>query len=181
MKKSLLLLSSLFLIGVSPVYAQSDAEIKELESTIEVKQKELNELKTQLDELTADKKTDSGGYSKEQAEKNAEEYPAGPGRVLATKGNHDFTGMPYYFKGELIEAGTDEVFKGKTIWLIKNEKGYVIPVEMLDGETADVGAEVEVWGTLSGEGYSFPNVENVVGETGYLIMMQYAIDGEDII
>jgi len=123
----------------------------------------------------------SGAFSKETAEQNAEEYPADAGRVLVSKGDNDFTGMPYYFSGELLEVGTAEAFEDKTVWLIRNDNGYVMPVEMIEGETAEVGSRVDVWGTLSGEGYQLPNVENIVGETGYLIMMQYDLNGEPVI
>lgn len=123
----------------------------------------------------------SGAFSKETAEQNAEEYPADAGRVLVSKGDNDFTGMPYYFNGELLEVGTTEAFEGKTVWLIRNDNGYVMPVEMIEGETAEVGSQVDVWGTLSGDGYQLPNVDNVVGETGYLIMMQYDLNGEPVI
>lgn len=118
---------------------------------------------------------------KEKAEQNAKEYPADVGRGLVSKGDNDFTGMPYYFSGELLVVGTAEAFEDKTVWLIRNDNGYVIPVEMIEGETAEVGSRVDVWGTLSGEGYQLPNVENIVGETGYLIMMQYDLNGEPVI
>lgn len=132
-------------------------------------------------EEEAETEDTSGAFSKETAEQNAEEYPAEAGRVLVTKGDHNFTGMPYYFSGELLEVGTAEAFEGKTVWLIKNDNGYVMPVEMIEGETAEIGSQVDVWGTLSGEGYQLPNVDNVVGETGYLIMMQYDLNGGPII
>lgn len=118
---------------------------------------------------------------KQKAEANTKKYPATTGSVLVTKGDYNFTGKPYYFKGSLLEVGTSEIFNNKTVWIIKNDNGYVMPIEMLDGETSNIGDTVEVWGTLSGDGYKLPNVENVVGETGYIIMMQYSVNGEDII
>ena len=117
-------------------------------------------------------------WSKELCQKNAEEFPARPGAVLATKGEKQFTGMPYYFKGELLLQGEHEAFNGKTVWLVKNDLGYVMPIEMPQGERAVEGDTVEVWGNLSGEGYSMPNVDNVVGETGYLLCTQYSVNGE---
>lgn len=117
-------------------------------------------------------------WSKEVCEANAQEHPAGPGVSLVTKGDNNFTGVPYYFKGTLLTQGEAEAFDGHTVWLVKNDKGYVMPIEMPDGERATEGDTIEVWGTLSGDGYSMPNVENVVGETGYLLTTQYSVNGE---
>ena len=118
---------------------------------------------------------------KKEAEKNSNEHPATAGKVLVTKGKHKFTGMKYYFKGQLKAIGSAEAFNNKNVWLIKNDSGYVMPVEMFTGETANIDDVVEIWGTLSGEGYSLANVDNIVGETGYLIMNQYNLNGEPVI
>lgn len=162
-------------------YEDADQEfILQHKDRIEEEQVAFKE-KERKEKEEAETEDTSGAFSKETAEQNAEEYPAEAGRVLVTKGDHEFTGMPYYFSGELIEVGTAEAFEGKTVWLIKNDNGYVMPVEMIDGEEAEIGSQVDVWGTLSGEGYQLPNVDNIVGETGYLIMMQYDLNGELVI
>ena len=89
--------------------------------------------------------------------------------------------MRYYFKGKVEAIGMAEAFGDKVVWLVKNEAGYVMPVQMTETDNANIGDEIEIWGTLSGEGYQLPNVDNIVGETGFLIMMQYNLNGEQII
>lgn len=131
-------------------------------------------------ELVEEETTSTEEWSKDVCEANALEHPAGPGKVLVTKGNHNFTAYPYYFKGELLAQGTHEEFGNNPVWLIKNDAGYVMPVQMIGvGEDeAEIGDTVEIWGRLSGEGYSLPNVDNVVGETGYLLMIQFSVNGK---
>ena len=104
---------------------------------------------------------------KDKAELNAEKFPAGPGSTLVTKGDHNFTGMDYYFRGEVIKITIIENSVGNpSAWLVKNDKGYVMPIQH-DGFEASEGDMVEVWGTLTGNGYSnFEGIDNVVGETG---------------
>ena len=116
----------------------------------------------------------------EQAEANAMTYPASPGANLVTNEEVDFSGMEYYFAGTLISAGAADAFDGNTIWLLQNDEGYTIPVEMLEGDVAGIGSYIEVWGMLTGDGYNFPNLENDVEETGYLKMTNYTVDGEQI-
>lgn len=55
MKKSILLLSSLFVMsGINTVFAQDDAQIEEIELQIEQKEQELSDLKSKLKELTGE-------------------------------------------------------------------------------------------------------------------------------
>lgn len=124
----------------------------------------------------------SGGKEKsfqEICEENAEKYPAGPGRSLVTKGGNDFTGMKYYFKGEIIAFSTIENNVGDPdVWLVRNEAGYVMPIQYGRFE-AEVGDIVEVWGALSGNGYVLPEeIDNVVRETGSMHAMLVSVNGE---
>lgn len=109
-----------------------------------------------------------------EAEANAAEHVAGPGKVLVTKGDHHFTGMKYYFKGELVGS---EYYDGDEIWLLKNDLGYIMPVEHMHFEAA-VGDTVEVWGNLSGEGFKLHGYDNVVGETGFINASFATVNGE---
>lgn len=154
-----------------------DNTIKETDPTEVVNTGEETKKETDIEKVP----TEYVSSFKKESEKNSNEHPATAGKVLVTKGKHKFTGMKYYFKGQLKAIGSAEAFNNKNVWLIKNDSGYVMPVEMFDGETANIDDVVEIWGTLSGEGYSLPNIDNVVGETGYLIMNQYSINGEPII
>lgn len=115
----------------------------------------------------------------QEAEKNAEKYPATIGANLVTKGDHDFTGMKYYFKGELVKITNIENDVGDTsAWLVKNENGYVMPIQH-EYFKAEVGDTVEVWGTLSGNGYAnMEGIDNVVGQTGSMHAIIVAVDGE---
>lgn len=116
----------------------------------------------------------------EECEKNAEEYPAKPGAVLYTKGEHHFTGMEYYFKGEILKFDIIENNVGDpSIWLVKNDNGYVMPIQHEEFE-AEIGDVIEVWGTLSGDGYSnAEGINNVVGQTGSMHAMIIKVNGEN--
>lgn len=117
---------------------------------------------------------------KTECEENAKIHPATIGAVLVTKGKHDFTGMKYYFKGEVIGKDIIENNVGEpSVWLVKNEDGYVMPIQH-EQFNAEIGDEVEVWGTLSGNGYSTPEgVDNVVGETGSIHAFMATVNGEE--
>lgn len=114
-----------------------------------------------------------------ECEKNANEYPAKAGAILVSKGGHDFTGMSYYFKGEIIKFDVIENNVGNpSIWLVKNDNGYVMPIQHEYFE-AEVGDVIEVWGTLSGDGYAnVDGVDNVVGQTGSMHAMMVSVNGE---
>ncbi|NLY31597.1 MAG: hypothetical protein GX065_02195 [Firmicutes bacterium] len=87
--------------------------------------------------------------------------------------------MDYYFTGEIIQLNIIENSVGDpSVWLVRNEHGYVIPIQHSYFE-AKVGDTVEVWGTLSGNGYT--NVEgvgNVVGQTGSMHAMLVTVNEE---
>lgn len=118
---------------------------------------------------------------KTEAEANAQEFPAKPGAVLVTKGDFKFTGKKYYFKGTFVDYGAPEIFTEDNTWLVKNENGYVMPITMKPDMQANVGDEVEVWGTLTGEGFqTIPGIDNVVGQTGQMIMMICNVNGEEV-
>ena len=87
--------------------------------TINLPDAEATEAASATEAVTESEAQDTDTWSKEIAESNAEEYPAGPGRVLVTKGDHNFTGMPYYFKGKLKAMGTADAFGDKVIWLLQ--------------------------------------------------------------
>lgn len=125
--------------------------------------------------------TDSGKNDFQlKAEANAQEYPAKPGAVLYNNANNNnFIGMGYYFVGEIIDFNTIENNVGdSSVWLVKNDEGYVMPVqhEFFEAKLGDV---VEVWGTLSGNGYArIEGVDNVVGQTGSIHAMMVTVNGE---
>lgn len=116
---------------------------------------------------------------KEKAEQNAELHPATAGKILYTKGDNRFTGVDYYFKGVIIQFSTIENSVGDpSVWMVRNEHGYVMPIQHSYFE-AEVGDTVEVWGTLSGNGYANPpGVDNVVGQTGSMHAMLVTVNGE---
>lgn len=114
-----------------------------------------------------------------KCEKNAEQHPAKPGAILYTKGDNNFTGMEYYFVGEIIKFDTIENNVGDpSVWLVKNEKGYVMPIQH-EHFKAEIGDAVEVWGTLSGNGYAnADDIDNVVGQTGSMHAIMVTVNGE---
>ena len=117
---------------------------------------------------------------KTECEENAKNNPATVGSILVTKGDYDFTGMKYYFNGEIIGKNTIENDVGdSSVWLVENKNGYVMPIQY-NQFNAEVGDKVEVWGTLSGDGYSSPKgIENVVEETGSMNAIIVSINGEE--
>jgi len=115
-----------------------------------------------------------------EAELNAKKYPAKAGAVLYNNNsNKGFIGMKYYFKGEIIGFDIIENDVGSpSIWLVRNENGYVMPIQH-EHFKANKGDIVEVWGTLSGNGYANASgVNNVVRQTGSIHAMMVAINGE---
>lgn len=142
---------------------------------------------TDIDETKQDEEIVSETHSEEEpidfkteCEENAKENPATTGAILVTKGDYNFTGMNYYFKGEVIEMAMIENDIGDpSVWLVENEDGYVMPIQHEHFE-AEIGDEVEVWGTLTGNGYAnFEGIDNVVGETGSMHAMMATINGEE--
>ncbi len=123
-------------------------------------------------------KVSSEASFKSVCEENANKYPAKAGAILYTKGDYDFTGMNYYFKGKIIKFDTIETNIGTpNVWLVKNENGYVMPIQH-EYYKASIGDKVEVWGNLSGNGFAnAEGIENVVGQTGSIHAMQVAVNG----
>ncbi|SMB95338.1 hypothetical protein SAMN00017405_0384 [Desulfonispora thiosulfatigenes DSM 11270] len=140
------------------------------------------EQKVEETEITEDNIKSEGEKKpdfKAECEKNAENHPAKAGAVLVTKGDYDFTGMDYYFKGELIQKTTIDNIGDSSAWLVKNENGYVMPIQH-SYFNAEIGDKIEVWGTLSGNGYSnVEGIDNVVGETGSMHAMLLTVNGEE--
>lgn len=115
----------------------------------------------------------------EEAEYNANEHPASPGKKLF---DGEFKGMQYHFKGELIKTEQVEGLFGEMeeAFLVKNEKGFVIVIFPNYPIEVSVGDTIEAWGPLSGDGYSSSdlNVENVVGVTGAINASIIEVNGE---
>lgn len=115
----------------------------------------------------------------QQAESNAKAHPAKPAAKLF---GEEVKGLPYYFKGELIDKKQMEgLFGGlDEAWLVKNENGYVMPVFPLATIESKPGDTIEVWGSLSGDGYANADLEvdNVVGMTGAINATTIKINGE---
>ncbi|WP_163652531.1 hypothetical protein [Listeria sp. PSOL-1] len=116
---------------------------------------------------------------KEEAEAGAKKYEATPGTMLYTKGNVNVTGKKYYFSGDIVGLTKIDGYKA---WLVKNINGYVMPIitgsVYSEGKVSD---KVKVWGTLTGDGYEASKfkVDNVVGMTGSMQLVQVTINGED--
>lgn len=114
-----------------------------------------------------------------EAEANAKEYPATPGKKLY---DQEFKGMNYYFKGNLVKTELVEGLFGnmEEALLVKNENGFILvifpPYEI---EVAE-DDEIEAWGPLSGDGYASTDlrVDNVVGVTGAMNAARIDVNGE---
>jgi len=119
---------------------------------------------------------------KTEAVSNAEEYPAKPGAMLYDKTEEKFKGMNYHFKGTLIKMEKVEGLFGniEDTLLVKNEQGYVMPIFTPYEIIVSAGDEVEVWGPLSGDGYSSSDlgVDNVVGVSGAINATRIDVNGE---
>ncbi|EKB1221325.1 hypothetical protein ONC83_002890 [Listeria monocytogenes] len=115
---------------------------------------------------------------KTEAEQGSKKYPAESGEILYTKGNNDVTGQKYYFSGNIIQKLEVD---GELAWLVKNQNGYVMPV-FAETFKASVGDKVDIWGTLTGDGYQASDfrVDNVVGMTGAMRIIQLNINGKEL-
>lgn len=120
--------------------------------------------------------------NEEVAKKNAEKYPAKAGTMLYDKNESKFKGMEYYFKGTLVKTETLEGLfdEMQTAFLVKNEEGYIMSVFPMYEIEVNEGDEIEVWGNLSGDGYSSADlgVDNVVGVTGSINAFKINVNGE---
>lgn len=171
------------IIGVAMVFAgmlMPSSGKDEADKKTEAKQAEITETIKPDKALEKSKEQKSAEPEelpfKKECEENAEKHPAKAGAMLYTKGKHNFTGTKYYFKGEIIKLS---IVDGDEIWLAKNDNGYVMPVDY-DRFKAGIGDTVEVWGTLSGDGYTIDDdVDNVVGQTGFIHAMMAAVNGEE--
>lgn len=118
----------------------------------------------------------------DEAEKNAKVNPAEAGAMLYDKNEEKFKGMQYYFKGELIKTeSVNGLFDNPSgALIVKNKEGYIMPIfPPYEIEVAE-GDQIEVWGPLSGDGYSSSDlgVDNVVGIAGAINAVQIDINGE---
>ncbi|MGN4123494.1 pilin [Lysinibacillus sphaericus] len=151
--------------------AKAEKEAKE-KAEANVKQKE---------ETKLDKEPGKPAYIIE-GEANAELYPAKPAAMLYDKTESKFKGMNYYFKGELVGVKKLERLFGnmEDALLIKNDKGYVMPVFSPYEIDATVGQTLEAWGPLSGDGYAASDlgVNNVVGMTGAMNATQISVHND---
>lgn len=113
------------------------------------------------------------------SEKNAVKYPASPGKKLY---GAEFKGMNYYFKGKLVEIKKLENLSGQftDTYLIKNDQGYIMPIFPPYTISVNIGDDIEVWGPLSGDGYSSSDigVANVVGVAGAMNASLINVNGE---
>lgn len=116
---------------------------------------------------------------KAEAESNATEHPATPGKMLY---GEEFEGMQYYFKGELVKTESVEGLYGdmETALLVKNENGFVLVIFPPYSVEANVGDTIEAWGPLSGDGYKSSDlgIDNVVGVTGGMNASIINVNGE---
>ncbi|HAA6952423.1 TPA_asm: hypothetical protein GHH72_01165 [Listeria monocytogenes] len=122
---------------------------------------------------------DSGNTSfKDEAEQGSKKYPATAGEILFNNDTINVTGQKYHFSGEVIQKLQVD---SEAAWLVKNDAGYVMPVFAEDFDAA-VGDNVEIWGTLTGDGYQASDfkVDNIVGMTGSMRIVQLNINGKEI-
>ncbi|EAH0887191.1 hypothetical protein D4W56_07765 [Listeria monocytogenes] len=158
-------------------------KIKEADKTFDgqfIKSGVLNKVETVT--LTGsdkeDKKESENVSFKAEAEQGSEMYPATAGKVLYNNDTTNITGQRYHFSGEIIQKLQVD---GESAWLVKNDVGYVMPVFSEDFDAA-VGDNVEIWGTLTGDGYQASDfkVDNIVGMTGSMRIVQLNINGKEI-
>ncbi|WP_430609733.1 hypothetical protein [Enterococcus sp. DIV0876] len=173
------------------VIVKSKTTLEKLAADIEAKRKEQDSEEAEADKSTAveqnqknDETTESNLVTtglldyQEEGMDNASANPAEPGAMLYDKTESKFKGMNYYFEGEIVgEINLENVSDGNA-WLVKNENGYVMPVEYYYF-SANKGDSVKVWGTLSGLGYSSKDfgVDNVVGVAGSMHALAVEING----
>lgn len=174
MKKLIVIGVSLFLLLGCQRYSDGKpVEEKETEKPKEEQSEDQTEKESKKEE-TVDNRA--------EAEANAKENPAAPGKMLYDKSESKFKGMQYHFKGEFIKKMKVEGLAGQmeNALLVKNDKGYVMPIfPPYDIEAAE-GDEIEAWGPLSGDGYASSDldVDNVVGVTGAMNASQINVNGE---
>lgn len=116
---------------------------------------------------------------KDEAEQGSKKYPATSGEILFNNDTINVTGQKYHFSGEILQKLR---IGGASAWLVKNDAGYVMPVFSEEFE-ANVGDNVEIWGTLTGDGYQASEfkVDNIVGMTGSMRIIQLNINEEEIL
>ncbi|MFY0518519.1 hypothetical protein ACOMCU_11930 [Lysinibacillus sp. UGB7] len=136
---------------------------------------------TKQEETKLNKEPSKPAYILE-GEANAELYPASPAAMLYDKNETKFKGMNYYFKGELVGVKKLEGLFGnmEDALLIKNDKGYVMPIFSPHEIDATVGQTLEAWGPLSGDGFAASDlgVNNVVGMTGAMNATQISVHND---
>lgn len=158
-------------------------KIKEADKTFDgqfIKNGVLNKVETVT--LTGsdkeDKKESENVSFKDEAEQGSERYTATAGKILYNNDTTNITGQRYHFSGEIIQKLQVD---GESAWLVKNDVGYVMPFFSEDFDAA-VGDNVEIWGTLTGDGYQASDfkVDNIVGMTGSMRIVQLNINGKEI-
>ncbi|HAA6369441.1 TPA_asm: hypothetical protein GHJ26_09245 [Listeria monocytogenes] len=169
-----------------PLEKQSEKlqeKIKEADKTFDgqfIKNGVLNKVETVtlMENGKEDKKESENVSFKDEAEQGSEKYPATAGEVLYNNDNINVTGQKYHFSGDIIQKLQVD---GESAWLVKNDVGYVMPV-FAEEFDADVGDNVEIWGTLTGDGYQASDfkVDNIVGMTGSMRIIQLNINGKEI-
>lgn len=184
MKKtmSFLLIAFIFILGAcgssEEVTEKNEENLKE-EQSVESTEKEepIKEVDTPKEEDVEEEVN-----FKTEGEANAEENPAIPGAMLFDKTEEKFKGMQYHFVGKLVKIEKVEGLFGnmENALLVRNDKGFVLPIfppyeiEVIEGD------EIEAWGPLSGDGYSSSDlgIDNVVGVTGAMNATQVDVNGE---
>lgn len=133
MKKKLLLLSlsALIALNASPVFAEDSKEVTELKSQIEMKEKELNELKAKLKELSGNKEESGNAYTIEGRKgKYTFSNPRTDGKVVLvdldfeeTSGEAQtlWTSIPFELQFE--QEDDSSVYDAKVNYLYKGDVG----------------------------------------------------------
>lgn len=158
-------------------------KIKEANKTFDgqfIKNGVLNKVETVtlMENGKEDKRESENVSFKDEAEQGSEKYSATAGEVLYNNDNINVTGQKYHFSGDIIQKLQVD---GESAWLVKNDVGYVMPV-FAEEFDADVDDNVEIWGTLTGDGYQASDfkVDNIVGMTGSMRIIQLNINGKEI-
>ena len=195
-----ILIAAMFLVACSNKIATESKEASTEEQQEEEAENEpVEEVNTEVEEIeTVDDEESEGEDAVEQeveqveeesgedeldpqseAELNAEEHPATPGKKLY---DEEFKGMQYYFKGELVKTELVEGLFGEIeeALLVKNDEGFILVIFPNYEIPVNAGDEVEAWGPLSGDGYASSDlgVDNVVGVTGAMNASIINVNGE---
>lgn len=116
-----------------------------------------------------------------EALKNSQVYPADS--VASFQGNK-FKGMPYYFKGKMIEETASNSVSNliEKSYIAENEQGYRMLITPPYEVTIPNGVEIEVEGNLNGSAYNLKEVglQGINNEAGLINANKLIINGKTL-